>query len=105
MLLRSKMPFDICCEMSSLVFNKMEKTYTVKHLYLAATHCGSFYAWNFWRTYVLGDFNIQGLMCLAQGHNTVTPMFHRRHCVVSLSKTHLSLLSTGSTQVDQSGHN
>ena len=27
---------------------------------------------------------------------------HRRHCVVSLSKTHLSLLSTGSTQEDQS---
>ena len=25
---------------------------------------------------------------------------HRRHCVVSLSKTHLSLLSTGSTQED-----
>ena len=29
---------------------------------------------------------------------------HRRHCVVSLSKTHLSLLSTGSTQEDQSRH-
>ena len=27
---------------------------------------------------------------------------HRRHCVVSLSKTHLSLLSTGSTQEDPS---
>ena len=26
---------------------------------------------------------------------------HRCHCVVSLSKTHLSLLSTGSTQEDQ----
>ena len=26
----------------------------------------------------------------------------RRHCVVSLSKTHLSFLSTGSTQIDQS---
>ena len=25
---------------------------------------------------------------------------HRHHCVVSLSKTHLSLLSTGSTQED-----
>ena len=25
---------------------------------------------------------------------------HWRHCVVSLSKTHLSLLSTGSTQED-----
>ena len=30
---------------------------------------------------------------------------HGRHCVVSLSKTHLSLLSTGSTQEDQSRHN
>ena len=30
---------------------------------------------------------------------------HRRHCVVSLSKTHLSLLSTGSTQEDPSRHN
>ena len=29
---------------------------------------------------------------------------HRRHCVVSLSKTHLSLLSTGSTQKDPSQH-
>ena len=27
---------------------------------------------------------------------------HWRHCVVSLSKTHLSLLSTGSTQEDPS---
>ena len=27
---------------------------------------------------------------------------HRRHCVVSFSKTHLSLLSTGSTQEDPS---
>ena len=27
---------------------------------------------------------------------------HRRHCVVSLSKTYLSLLSTGSTQEDPS---
>ena len=26
---------------------------------------------------------------------------HRHHCVVSLSKTHLSLLSTGSTQEDR----
>ena len=25
---------------------------------------------------------------------------HRRHCVLSLTKTHLSLLSTGSTQED-----
>ena len=41
MLLRSKMLFDICCEMSSLVFNKMEETYTVKHLDLAAMF-GSF---------------------------------------------------------------
>ena len=30
---------------------------------------------------------------------------HRRRCVVSLSKTHLSLLSTGSTQEDPSRHN
>ena len=30
---------------------------------------------------------------------------HRYHCVVSLSKTHLSLLSTGSNQEDPSGHN
>ena len=30
---------------------------------------------------------------------------HRHHCVVSLSKTHLSLLSTGSTLEDPSGHN
>ena len=30
---------------------------------------------------------------------------HWRHCVVSLSKTHLSLLSTGSTQEDPSQHN
>ena len=30
---------------------------------------------------------------------------HRRHCVVSLSMAHLSLLSTGSTQEDPSGHN
>ena len=30
---------------------------------------------------------------------------HRRHCVVSLSKTHLSLLNTGSTQEDLSQHN
>ena len=30
---------------------------------------------------------------------------HRCHCVVSLSKTHLSLLSTGSTQEDPSRHN
>ena len=30
---------------------------------------------------------------------------HRRHCVVSLSKTHKSLLSTGSTQEDPSLHN
>ena len=30
---------------------------------------------------------------------------HRGHCVVSLSKTHLSLLSTGSTQEDPSRHN
>ena len=28
-----------------------------------------------------------------------------RHCVVALSKTHLSLLSTGSTQEDPSRHN
>ena len=30
---------------------------------------------------------------------------HQRHSVVSLSKTHLSLLSTGSTQEDLSRHN
>ena len=30
---------------------------------------------------------------------------HLLHCVVSLSKTHLSLLSTGSTQEDLSKHN
>ena len=30
---------------------------------------------------------------------------HQRHCVVSLSKTHLSLFSTGSTQEDPSQHN
>ena len=30
---------------------------------------------------------------------------HLRHCVVSLSKAHLSLLSTGSTQEDPSRHN
>ena len=30
---------------------------------------------------------------------------HQHHCVVSLSKTHLSLLSTGSTQEDLYGHN
>ena len=30
---------------------------------------------------------------------------HRRHCVVSLSKTHLSLLSSGSTQENPSRHN
>ena len=30
---------------------------------------------------------------------------HRHHCVVSLSKTHLSLLSIGSTQEDLSRHN
>ena len=30
---------------------------------------------------------------------------HRRHCVVSLSKRHLSLLSTGSTQENLSVHN
>ena len=29
----------------------------------------------------------------------------RRHCVVYLSKTHLSLLSTGSTQEDPTRHN
>ena len=29
----------------------------------------------------------------------------RHHCGVSLSKTHLSLLSTGSTQEDPSQHN
>ena len=29
----------------------------------------------------------------------------RRNCVVSLSKKHLSLLSTGSTQEDPSQHN
>ena len=29
----------------------------------------------------------------------------RRHCVVSMSKTHLSLLSTGSTQEDPSLYN
>ena len=30
---------------------------------------------------------------------------HRRHCVVSLRKTHLFMLSTGSTQADPSKHN
>ena len=30
---------------------------------------------------------------------------HRRQCVVSLSKTHLSLLSTGATQEDLSQYN
>ena len=30
---------------------------------------------------------------------------HLRQCVVTLSKTHLSLLSTGSTQEDLSRHN
>ena len=30
---------------------------------------------------------------------------HRRHCVVSLSKPHLSLLRTGSTQEDPSRQN
>ena len=30
---------------------------------------------------------------------------HQRHCAVSLRKTHLSLLSTGSTQEDPSIHN
>ena len=30
---------------------------------------------------------------------------HQRHCVVSLSMTHLSLRSTGSTQEDQSRQN
>ena len=30
---------------------------------------------------------------------------HRRHCVLSLSKTHLSLLSTGSTHEDLPQHN
>ena len=30
---------------------------------------------------------------------------HRRHCIVSLNKAHLSLLSTGSTQEDSSRHN
>ena len=30
---------------------------------------------------------------------------HPRHCIVSLSKTHWSLLSAGSTQEDLSPHN
>ena len=30
--------------------------------------------------------------------------FHKRHCVVSVNKTHLSLLSTGSSQEDLSQH-
>ena len=30
---------------------------------------------------------------------------HQRHCVVSLSKTHLSLFSTGSPKEDPSHHN
>ena len=30
---------------------------------------------------------------------------HWHHCVVSLNKTHLSLLSTGSTQEDLTQHN
>ena len=37
-----------------------------------------------------------------RGHRFAT---HWPHCVVSLSKTHLSLLSTGSTQEDPSQHN
>ena len=38
--------------------------------------------------------------CLTRG---IEP--HRRHCVVSLSKTHKPKLSTGSTQEDPSLHN
>ena len=37
--------------------------------------------------------------CLTRGFEP-----HRRHCVVSLSKTHLPKLSTGSTQEDPSLH-
>ena len=40
--------------------------------------------------------------CLTQDRRGRGFKPHQRHCVVSLSKTHLSLLSTGSTQDDPS---
>ena len=43
--------------------------------------------------------------CLTRDRGAVGSSLHRHHCVVSLSKTHVSLLSTGSTQEDPSGHN
>ena len=42
-------------------------------------------------------------MYVCKYQSTPTPLGfepHHRHCIVSLSKTHLSLLSTGSTQED-----
>ena len=42
---------------------------------------------------------------LTQDRGATASSLNRLHCVVSLSKTHLSLLSTGSTQEDPSGHN
>ena len=40
-----------------------------------------------------------------KGRGAAGSSLHQRHCVVSLSKTHLSLLGTGSTQEDLSHHN
>ena len=38
-------------------------------------------------------------------HGQAGPQIRVCHCVVSLNKAHLSLLSTGSTQEDPSRHN
>ena len=40
--------------------------------------------------------------CLNQDRGAPGSVPHPSHCIVSLSKTHLSLLSTGSTKEDQS---
>ena len=61
-------------------------------------------------TFLLFNMIIKGVQWLSGRVLDSRPRGRRlepqwRHCVVSLSKTHLSLLSTGSTQEDRPQHN
>ena len=53
----------------------------------------------------MGEHNGSVVECLTQDRGATVFEPHRYHCVVSLSKTHLSLLSSGQTQEDLFQHN
>ena len=52
-----------------------------------------------------GEHSGSVVECLTRDRGAAVFEPQRRYWVVSLSKTHLSLLSTGSTQEDPSRHN